>query len=338
MKVKVAVLVVSLVVIFVLITGKAGRTQSSQSTQPVAITQEPRVEHVAVATTVIAWSTNAESPTVVHYGINANDLTQEARGGNSSGTHRVTLSDLRPGTTYYFSVESGAAKSGVKTFTTKAPAGVEPPNESSGDTRILVGPVPQQVSENSAAIWWVAAARNKSQLSYGTTQDQLNKPASEDASSPKDRHHAVLTGLEPDTTYYYAVQDANGKPVVHAQFTTEPENYKDNGRVWLIDGPVIEYLDSSSAVVAWSTNMNASTLVRYGQDANILNQNGQEKWGQETHRVTLKDLKPDSVYYFVVESGQGQGSGTMAKSNVGQFRTLKQGEQALRNLVVAPHS
>jgi hypothetical protein len=51
----------------------------------------------------------------------------------------------------------------------------------------------------------------------------------------------------------------------------------------------------------------------------------------------LKNLKPDSVYYFVVESGQGQGSGTMAKSNIGQFRTLRQGEKALRDLVIVPH-
>ena len=52
--------------------------------------------------------------------------------------------------------------------------------------------------------------------------------------------------------------------------------------------------------------------------------------------MTLKNLKPDAKYYFVVESGQGQGSGMMAKSNVGQFRTLRQAEPALKDIAVRP--
>lgn len=304
--------------------------------QSMEITHGPMIEHVTVEDAVIAWSTNAGSSTVVHYGLDAGNLSRETKGQNSSGTHRVTLSELRPATTYYFVVESSGKKSDVHSFTTKAPAGVEPPNEDPNDRRVLVGPVPQQVSEDSAAIWWVSASRNKSQLVYGTSPDKLTQQGMEDASNRERQHHAVLTGLLPETTYYYAVLDANGKSLVNGHFITEPKGFRNGGRVWITDGPVIEYLDSGAAVVAWSTSVNASTMVRYSQDPNNLSQNAQEKWGQDTHRVTLKDLKPDSQYYFVVESGQGEGSGMMAKSNVGQFRTLKAGEQALRDIVVRP--
>ena len=252
--------------------------------QAVKITQGPKVEHVAVATAQIAWSTDAGSSTLVHYGMNASDLSQQAKGADSSGTHRVTLSGLRPATTYYYVVESNGAKSGVESFTTRAPEGVEPPNENPHDRRILVGPVPQQVSENSASIWWVAASRNKSQLVYGMAPDAMNKQGMEDASDREREHHAVLAPLQPETTYYYAILAADGKPLANGQFTTEPKEYTSGGRVWITDGPVLEYLDSGAAVVAWSTSVNASTMVRYSQDPNNLNQNAEEKWGQETHR------------------------------------------------------
>ncbi|MEO8727324.1 MAG: fibronectin type III domain-containing protein [Acidobacteriaceae bacterium] len=304
--------------------------------QAVKITQGPKVEHVAVATAVIAWSTDAGSSTVVRYGMNASDLSQEAKGSDSSGTHRVTLSKLRPATTYYFVAESNGAKSGVRSFTTRAPSGVEPPNENSNDQRILVGPVPQQVSDNSAAIWWVAVNRNKSQLVYGTAANQMSKQGMEDASDREREHHAALTSLQPETTYYYAILDADGKSLATGQLTTEPKGFRSGGRVWITDGPVIEYLDSGAAVVAWSTSVNASTIVRYSRDPNDLNRNAEEKWGQETHRVTLKKLRPDAKYYFVIESGQGQGSGMMAKSNVGQFRTLREGEPALKDIAFKP--
>jgi hypothetical protein len=35
----------------------------------------------------------------------------------------------------------------------------------------------------------------------------------------------------------------------------------------------------------------------------------------------VKGLKPNTTYYFVADSGQGQGSGTEAKSEVSQFTT-----------------
>jgi phosphodiesterase/alkaline phosphatase D-like protein len=45
-----------------------------------------------------------------------------------------------------------------------------------------------------------------------------------------------------------------------------------------------------------------------------------EKSKAQNHRVHLKNLKPNTKYFFVVDSGQGEGTGE-AKSSVAEFTT-----------------
>ncbi len=91
--------------------------------------------------------------------------------------------------------------------------------------------------------------------------------------------------------------------------------------VQITKGPTIENAGNNSAVIAWSTNTNASTVLKYGTDPNNLNQTAEAPWGGLTHRVTIKNLNPNTTYYFQVTSAQGQGSGTGAVSTIEQFKT-----------------
>ena len=91
--------------------------------------------------------------------------------------------------------------------------------------------------------------------------------------------------------------------------------------VQITQGPRIESVTENSAIVAWSTNVNASTVVKFGTDQNNLNQTAEAPWGGLTHRATLKNLQPGTTYYFDVESGQAQGSGTSTLSQVQSFTT-----------------
>ncbi len=97
--------------------------------------------------------------------------------------------------------------------------------------------------------------------------------------------------------------------------------------VKITDGPRVEGAGPTWAVIAWTTNTGGSTVVRYGTDPNKLDQTAQaayadnEKTKAQNHRVHLKTLKPNTKYFFVVDSGQGEGTGTEAKSNVTEFTT-----------------
>jgi phosphodiesterase/alkaline phosphatase D-like protein len=102
-------------------------------------------------------------------------------------------------------------------------------------------------------------------------------------------------------------------------------------KIRITKGPIIEYLKDDSAIIAWSTTARSNSIVRYGTDANNLNQTAQAPWGQETHRVTVKNLKPNTTYYFVVESAQAENTGAMAKSEPAPFMTVEKGQQAMIN-------
>lgn len=95
--------------------------------------------------------------------------------------------------------------------------------------------------------------------------------------------------------------------------------------VQITNGPVVENVTDTTAEIAWSTNVNSGTSLSYGTDATHLDQAAGMPWGGLTHRVFLKNLKPNTTYYFKAESGQGQGTGTQAETAQSTFQTKPAG-------------
>jgi Purple acid Phosphatase, N-terminal domain len=89
-------------------------------------------------------------------------------------------------------------------------------------------------------------------------------------------------------------------------------------------GPVVEQVTDTTAIIAWSTNVNAGTTLRYGTDPDQLDLTANMPWGGFTHRVYLKGLKPGTTYFFQAESGDGQGTGSKATTAMDRFQTRSQ--------------
>lgn len=243
-----------LLLILALAIGGTGLAQTPSQPSKVQIINGPVVEYVTPNQALIAWSTNTGGSTVVHYGTDRNNLSQTAQApyankpstdkqGAKFLTHRVHIKNLQPGTTYYFTVDSGEgegtgteAKSSVAQFTTKQAAG---------------------------------------------------KSDSEGGQS--------------------------GAPKT----------------LQIVNGPVVEETGNTWAVVAWTTNDGASSVVKYGTDSKNLGQMAQsayvdnETMKPTTHRVRIQNLQPGTTYYFMVDSAQGDNTTGDAKSSVAQFTTKK---------------
>lgn len=114
--------------------------------------------------------------------------------------------------------------------------------------------------------------------------------------------------------------------------TTEAKTSKKAEAVRIVDGPRVEGTGGTWAVIAWSTNVGGSSVVRYGTDANNLSQTAMSPYARSgsVHRVRVKNLQPNTTYYFVVDSGQGSGTGTETKSQVAQFVTKATGATSAR--------
>ena len=103
----------------------------------IKITQGPEIERADSYLTIVRWTTNnpggsPEHYGVVHYGTDPKDLSQTAKSpirlnpGHPDTVFRVRIEGLKPGTTYYYKVDSMEASgkdegvtSKVKTFKTQ---------------------------------------------------------------------------------------------------------------------------------------------------------------------------------------------------------------------------
>ncbi len=206
---------------------------------------------------------------------------------------------------------------------------------------ITDGPRIEYVGANIAEIAWTTSTGGSTVIRYGTSPNNLNQtaeaPYASGQGSAHVTHRVKIHNLQPNTTYYFAVDSGQGqgtgteaKSSVQS-FTTKGGSAGLTGgssTLQITNGPAVEYVSSNKAEIAWTTSTGGSSVIHYGTDPNNLNQTAQEAYARSngsgqhvTHRVTINNLQPNTTYYFVVDSGQGQGTGTEAKSQVAQFKT-----------------
>ena len=212
--------------------------------------------------------------------------------------------------------------------------------------QITQGPKVENVTDQKAVIAWSTNTNGSTVVRYGTDQNNLGQRAQApyaDAENTQQQVHRVrLNHLQPGTTYFFQAVSGHGEGTGTedksqiAQFTTkgagnntagtgQPAETHDALRI--TDGPRVEGTGANWAVIAWTTNTGGSSVVLYGTDPNNLTQRGQapyaddEKSQHQVHRVRLNNLQPHTRYFFIVDSGQGEGTGTEAKSGVTEFTT-----------------
>ena len=219
---------------------------------------------------------------------------------------------------------------------------------------IVAGPVVQNLTPSGATLWWQTNSTAANDVVYGTDPNNMNQRAYERGGS-KD-HTAELDNLQPGRTYYYKILRRDGSIRTTGQFNTPGGQYgynnnrynqnypqtqgqypggsnQGNGRYYnqgITNGPIIETVGPNNATIAWTTNAQSSSIVRYGMDPNSLTQTAQGPWSSNGHRVQLNNLRPNTRYFFEVISTQApQRGGGATVSNTGQFQTLSPGQAAM---------
>src|ERR1700756_5415729 len=202
--------------------------------------------------------------------------------------------------------------------------------------RITGGPTLDTVNSNSVFITWSTSLPSSSRVWWSKDINNLTHLA-EGPESGQTSHRVEILNLQPNTTYYFTVESGQTRgtkteneaetPNVYSFTTTASGQSKrnqtpqgaaaaavagnlENGKVQITNGPVIEAASGNSARIAWSTNIPGSTRVNYGTDINNMNQLAEAPWGQggRTHRVELKNLKPNALFFFQVKPEQAAGS------------------------------
>jgi phosphodiesterase/alkaline phosphatase D-like protein len=304
---------------------------------------------------VIRWSTDKVSASSIRYGTSQNNMSQEQKISGGSRDHNVTLTGLQPGTKYYFEILSRngqVRKTGE--FTTEGASSASSNNNGSSSSntasnasgrdnvQILDGPRPQNVTPNSATIYWRTDDVAASDVKYGTDPNNPSQRAYERGGSRE--HTAELSNLQPGQTYYFQILRRDGSVRTSGQFQTPasgttaatmPGTTPTTGTpapgtassVAVNKGPVVQYVNQNTAIISWNTNQQSSSTVKYGTDGNNLNQTATGNWGTN-HQVQVQGLQPSTTYYFVVNSSPAENTGNVATSAPQSFQTVAPGQQA----------
>lgn len=302
----------------------------------VSITSGPNVNAQSNSAT-ITWTTNNRAATIVHYGTDVNNLSEKSRQPGGERDHSVTLSNLQPGTHYFFAImtdDNTVRQKGEFTTQGGSSASASSGSSNPGSVSITSGPTVSP-SSTSATISWTTDKSAANEVRYGT---DANNPAQhwyEPGGSTQ--HTATLSNLQPGTTYYYQIRERNGGVRTSGQFQTTgtataaaSTPSASTGTVQLTEQPKLAAVGDRAATVRWTTNAAANSVVKYGTSIAALSATANGAWGTN-HTVTLSNLQPNTLYYFQVSSGQTVNAATAAKGPVLGFKTLQAGQQAKIN-------
>jgi purple acid phosphatase-like protein/calcineurin-like phosphoesterase family protein/flagellar hook capping protein FlgD len=87
------------------------------------LTRHPWISLLTPTSALIAWQTDAAAGGTVSYGTNPQSLTSVQSHPGTTANHSVPLTGLSPGTTYFYSAESGGVASPVYSFRTAPGSG-----------------------------------------------------------------------------------------------------------------------------------------------------------------------------------------------------------------------
>jgi hypothetical protein len=173
----------------------------------------------------------------------------------------------------------------------------------------VISSVTANVADSGATISWTTSESASSQVAYGVSNSYGSVTSEMNTTTRVTTHSVTLSGLAACTTYHYQVisKDAFSQTAASsdAVFTTSGCDAA---------APVITSVAATSqeltASIAWTTNEEASSLVRYGTSA---------AYGSETaevdvdvrvtaHSVSLSGLAACTTYHYQVVSKDALGN------------------------------
>jgi len=199
---------------------------------------------------------------------------------------------------------------GTSSSTTTSTVDVTPP---------VISGVIVSASTSSVTVGWVTNELATSQVLYGTTT-ALGLSTGFDSTLIAN-HSQSISGLTPNTAYYYAVQskDASGNLAssVQQSFTTASLD---------VTPPVISGVTSAAAsttaTISWTTNELATSQVSYGTSTTLGLNTVLDSNLVTSHLQTLSGIATGTTYYYSVKSQDG--SGNMATSTQQSFMAASQ--------------
>jgi len=292
------------------------------------LTVPPADTSTAQTSTVIGWTTDEPSYSLVKYGTSSGNLNLIA--GNATESvmpHSVALSGLASGTLYYYQILSADATGNLLKSPTDPPAGLYTFTTLSDSTAPSVIGTPSVIAgQTSATISWTTNEASTSRVKYIVALDNTTDPVAGTATALQSElvtNHVVIipSGLTPDTIYNYQVISADASANSMTYQSAAPFSQFNTATTADITAPTLDVAPSDSGTtqnstgIGWTTNENSYSIVKYGTNQNNLNlMAGAVTDSATVHSVAIANLAPGTLYYYQIFSADS--SGNLLKSPV----------------------
>ncbi|MFA6007091.1 MAG: DUF2341 domain-containing protein [Candidatus Shapirobacteria bacterium] len=267
----------------------------------------PTTSSITTKKATISWSTDRAADSKVQYGTGSGDYYTEEPSNSTQGTaHTINLTNLSPGTNYYYRVkwtdeDGNTGMSDEENFETDpAP--------------IVTDPKVKNVSISSVILEYTTKGASKVKIYFGTTTafggiKEINTSSSEDT------YITELTGLEDGTKYYYKIntfdnEDSEYEGNVLA-FETLPRPKISNVRIQEVKGAA-----QPTVLVSWTTNTETSSIVTYYPEGQVGQARDEINIAliKGEHKLLLKGLLANTPYVLVTKGRDKVGNEALSDS------------------------
>lgn len=199
-----------------------------------------------------------------------------------------------------------------------------PPSGGGGGGTVATPPVIYNIkainiTTSTAQITWQTDLYSNSTVNYGLTNSYSSGTATDGTFVIT--HSLQLVGLTPGTLYHFRVSSTDS----FALTATSGDNTfatlagpASPAPALTITVPQVSNILDTSALVTWSSNLSASSLVSYGTSTNY-GATATVPGFSTAHSVGLNGLVPGTLYHFFVTSADG--AGRVATSSDDTFTT-----------------
>jgi len=247
---------------------------------------------------VLAWDEptfkgNGVDHYIIERSLNGHSFDRIATVANTS----YVDSQIEKGVTYYYRVRASDNVGNYGGATNQIAITVrgkynEPP--------AIVSEVNYEVGFNQAIIRWVTERKATAFVHYGTNPEDLNN--SKGTLDLETDHIVTITGLEPDTLYYFKVQSFDQERNYDLEDTYSQTYSFLTQPVASIENVTISDITLNSAIISWHTTVPTKAKIEYGTTSNYGLFSDEESGYATEHIQKLENLNHTSTYKFIIEA------------------------------------
>lgn len=285
---------------------------SGRFTTAAELSTEPKVSLITTRSATISWGTDRASDSKIQYGKSARSyFSEEPSNSDQLTDHEIKLSNLSPGTRYYFKAKwtDEDGNTGVST-------------EDSFETLpapTVTDPQAKTIGLSSVVLEFTAEDANSVKIYYGTTAS-FGSVKEIATSTTKTTYNVTLDNLLDGTKYFYKINTLDSEDEEYdgstLTFETLPRPKISNVRIQQVRGSA-----QTVMLVSWATNTETSSIVTYYPEGRPEEAKDEVnvKLLKGEHKVMVRNLLPQTPYVLVVK-GRDK-AGNEAESDSQRFTT-----------------